>query len=103
MFIEKLPTHIKTPLFRHGIRTDEQVEKMSYKELLKVRNIGHGAIEVINQVVRVPMGLEPLERPEIGVLHPNTRAGQIAYWERYNRGEAKNGRHGYKKVVNQES
>ena len=87
MYIEKLPMHIKTPLFRHGIRNDEQLAKMSYEELLNVRHIGHVAIETINQQVRIPMGLKPLERPAKGTLHPNTRAGQIAYWEKYNRGE----------------
>lgn len=97
MYIEKLSNTIKIHLFRAGIRTDEQLSQMSYKELLKVRNIGYGAIEIINLEVRIPMGLEPLERPEKGTLHPNTRAGQIAYWEKYNRGEIPNRRFRYVK------
>lgn len=98
MYIEKLPKNVSRCLFRAGIKKDEALAAMSYDELLKIRNIGHGAIEIINKMVRVPMGLEPLVRPEPKEIHPNLRAGLDRYWAAYHRGEAYNGLHGYKKV-----
>lgn len=92
MHIKNLKTHIRTHLARAGVRTDEQLIKMTYEELMKVRNIGHSAIAEINEKVRIPMGLDPLVRPEVGTMYPNRRAGIDAYWERYRRGEANNGR-----------
>ena len=87
MFMEKLPPQYLTPLYRHAIYSDDQLVELDYQALLKIRNIGHVAIEQINQKVRIPMGLKPLERPTPQVIHPNRKAGIDKYWERYRRGE----------------
>lgn len=98
MYIEKLPKNVSRRLFIAGVKTDEALAQMTYEELLKIRNIGHGAIEIINQAVRIPMGFEPLVRPEPKEINPNLRAGLDRYWAAYHEGKAYNGLHGYKKV-----
>lgn len=92
MHIKNLKNYNRNMLARAGITTDEQLIQMTYNDLMKVRYIGHSAIKEINEKVRIPMGLEPLVRPEVGSMHPNNKTAIDAYWERYRKGEAKNGR-----------
>ena len=92
MYFDKIASKYRIHFMHAGIVSDEQIIKMTYEELLKVRYIGHAAIEEVNQKVRIPMGLAPLVRPEKKPMHPNTRAGIDRYWAAYRRGEKVNRR-----------
>ena len=93
MYIEKLNGQQRRMLSRAGIDTDEQLVSKNFDELLKIRGVGYGTIVAVNQKVRIPMGLDPLERPPLQPIHPNRKAAQDAYWEKRRKGVVKDNRY----------
>lgn len=93
MYIEKMKGQQRRMLGRAGIDTDEQLVSKTFDELLKIRGVGYATIVAVNQMVRIPMGLEPLERPEVEPIHPNRKAAQETYWEKRRKGLVKDNRY----------
>jgi len=63
MYMENMSTVIRKNFIAAGITTDEQIVRMSFKELMSIPRIGLRSIEEVNQKIRIPMGLEPLLKP----------------------------------------
>lgn len=83
MGFDNLRIYIKRALFRANIRDTQTLVSKDYMDLIQIHGIGKNAIDEINRIIRIPRGLEPLEKPIIRICNPNSREDAIAHWKRY--------------------